>query len=208
MQWRNLYIGLMMSLIGFNVAEASTLQITGIKDIEAVTEVFGDGEHLSAVILTYEKPILSESVSIHDFEVPERTISHVYVNENQTKGENAANGHYVILELEPLPMIEQDMEAHSKEDRDKRESKGFHGPTLGSHGNPKPLPTFSAEVTQTGTVKAVDGTIYPATNKLKSSHTRQLVVEDFIQDIYTDVQQNDAKLIIRAVRPRILMLGM
>ena len=38
---------------------------------------------------------------------------------------------------------------------------------------------FSAEATQIGTIKAVDSTIYSPSEKLTSSHTRQLIIEDF-----------------------------
>ena len=192
MMLKKLCLGLIVSLAGFNIAEAAPSN--GIEDVEAVTEVFGDGENLSAVILTYDKTIKGESVSVDDFSVPNRKISRAYVSEQQEKGKSANNGRYIVLELEPLPMVEQVMEAHSAKDRAKREKKGFHGPMLGSHGNPHPLPTFKAEVTQIGIVEAVDGTTYSASKKLTSSHTRQLIVEDFIQDTYEDIQQSGAKL--------------
>ena len=163
MTLKNLCFGLIISLIGFSVAEAA--QTTHVEDVEAITEIFGDGENLSAVILTYNKTISGESVSVDDFSVPNRTISCAYVSENKEKGKSALNGRYVVLELEPLPMVEQGIEAHSSEDRAKREEKGFHGPTLGSHGNPKPLPTFSAVVKQIGTIKNIDGKTYKKSSK-------------------------------------------
>ena len=193
------YLLLVTLMINFNVARAAA---QSVEDIEAMTEVFGDGEHLSAVILTYDKLISAESVSTDDFNVPDRTISRAYVSEVQEKGKIADAGRYVVLELEPLPLVEQGMEAHPKEDREKREAKGFNGPTLGSHGNPHPLPTFTAEVKQIGTIKAVDGTIYSPTEKLTSSHTRQLIVEDFLQDVYEDSQQNGAKLVYNLYIPK------
>lgn len=181
------------SLLGFGMAEAASP--VGIRDVEAVTEVYGDGENLSAVVLSYEKPVKAASVSLKDFTVPDRTIQRAYVSTVAEKGEQeAAAGPYVILELVPLPMVEQGMEAHSAEDRKEKEAKGFHGPVLGSSGYPHPLKTFSAWVRQKGKVKAVDGTVFGPSATLSSSHTRQLLIENFVQDTYVDPQQDGAKL--------------
>ena len=57
-----------------------SLSASHIKDVEAITEVFGDGEDLSAVILTYDKAIKSSSISVEDYSVTDRKISRVYVN--------------------------------------------------------------------------------------------------------------------------------
>ena len=112
MMLKKLCLGLIFSLAGFNIAEAAPS--TGIEDVEAVTEIFGDGENLSAVILTYDKTIKGESVSVDDFSVPNRKISRAYVSEQQEKGKIADNGRYIVLELEPLPMVEQGMEIRQK----------------------------------------------------------------------------------------------
>ena len=184
MKLKGLLVALIVSALGFNSALAAPTN--HIKDVEAVTEIFGDGENLSAVILTYDKEILAKSVSREDFEVPERTVSRVYVSKIPEKGVSALRGRYVVLELESLPPVEQMMPEHSPQDRAERESKGFHGPTLGSHGNPHPLKTFSAEVTQIDSVENIRGKIYPPSEKLSSSHTRQLIVEDFVQSVFKD----------------------
>lgn len=200
MKLKGLLLALIVSTLGFNSALAAPTN--HIKDVEAVTEIFGDGESLSAVILTYDKEILGKTVSREDFEVQERTISRAYVSETPEKGISAPKGHYVVLELESLPMVEQMLPEHSPQDRAERESKGFHGPTLGSHGNPHPLKTFSAEVIQIGSVETVNGKIYASSGKLFSSHTRQLIVENFIQDIYEDSQQNGATLAYNLFIPK------
>ncbi|MBR1859237.1 MAG: hypothetical protein IJ797_07050 [Selenomonadaceae bacterium] len=190
-----------LSVLSFSIVSAASA--SAIQDVEAVTEVFGDGENLSAVILTYDKAILGQSVSIEDFEVINRKIINAYVNDTPEKGKgDASAGRYIVLELEPLPLVDQMPEQHSLEDRNERAAKGFHGPTLGSHGNPQALPTFSAEVKQLGIVKATDGTIYAPSSIIKSSHTRQLLVENFTQDIYYDVQQNNAQLMYNLYIPQ------
>ena len=170
--------------------------------VAAISEVFGDGEHLSAVILAYDKPILGSSVSSDDFQVTDRLIENAYVSQLPEKGNKGeAAGKYIVLELEPLPLVEQGVEAHSAKDRAEREEKGFHGPTLGSHGNPQPLVPVRAEVRQKGLVKAEDGTLYPPIEKLSSSHTCQLLIENFVQDTFEDEQQGKAKLMYNLYIP-------
>ena len=76
--------------------------------VAAISEVFGDGEHLSAVILAYDKPILGSSVSSDDFQVTDRLIENAYVSQLPEKGNKGeAAGKYIMLELEPLPLVEQ-----------------------------------------------------------------------------------------------------
>ena len=180
---KKFFVAVLTFVFGFNVAEAAA----HVEDVEAVTEIFGDGEKLSAVILTYDKLIVGDSVSVSDFNVANRTVSRAYVSEISEKGTAATCGRYVVLELEPLPTVEREIKPpHSAEDRAAREAKGFTGPTLGSHGNPHPLPTFSAELMQIGTIKNIDGDVYLPAGKLTSSHTRQLIVEDFKQETFTD----------------------
>lgn len=65
-----------------------SLSASHIKDVEAITEVFGDGENLSAIILTYDKAIKSSSISVEDYSVADRKISRVYVNTIPQKEKN------------------------------------------------------------------------------------------------------------------------
>lgn len=176
-------IVLFLALSGISMAASH------IKDVEAVTEVFGDGEKLSAVILTYDKALKGSSVSADDYEIPERTIKRVYVNTKKEKSKSRVkNGKYVVIELTDLPMNTQmgEPKRESSEEKAKKEAKGITGPVLGSSGSNEPLETITAKVTQKGKVTAVNGKIYSAEDEIASSHTRQLVVEDFIQDTFVD----------------------
>jgi len=71
---------MLISIVSFSASH--------IKDVEAITEVFGDGENLSAVILTYDKAIKSSSISVEDYSVADRKISRVYVNTIPQKEKN------------------------------------------------------------------------------------------------------------------------
>jgi len=71
-----------------------------IKNVEAITEVFGDGEKLSAVVLTYDKKIAGNSVSVSDYKVEGREIEKVYVSKqnerNEKKSKNGNNIYYTV----------------------------------------------------------------------------------------------------------------
>ena len=71
-----------------------------IKNVEAITEVFGDGEKLSAVVLTYDKEIAGNSVSVSDYKVEGREIEKVYVSKqnerNEKKSKNGNNIYYTV----------------------------------------------------------------------------------------------------------------
>jgi len=156
-----------------------------VEDVEAVSQVYGDGEKLSHVILTYDAPIAAASVDASDYTVEGRTVKTAYVSKTTEPGTAADAGNYVVVALEPTPMTDQMPDPHPEE-KGQHKKKNGGGPTLGSHGNPQPLPVISAEVTQTGLVKTAEGMIYTPTETMDSTHTRQLVIEDFVQDTFKD----------------------
>ena len=172
--------------------------------VEAVAEVYGDGISLSTVILDYGRLIDASSVDASDFSVPGRSITRAYVSDCAAKGDKKlAAGKFVVLELEPLPMTDQGLEpVHDENDRAARKKIGKNGPELGSHGNPQPLKKITAEVRQQSRLEGTDGTVYPPSNVWQSSHTRELLVEDFTQGVFTDSKQNDAQLMYNLYIPR------
>ncbi|MCI5724948.1 MAG: hypothetical protein MR271_03635, partial [Fusobacterium sp.] len=119
-----------------------------ITNIEAISEVFGDGEKLSSIILTYDKALKSSSVSTEDFFVPEREIKDVYVSRNLKSKSKDKTGEYVIVELKDLPMVDSSTEPSNPQneaEKVKKRAMGLTGPTLGSKGRPKPLVEVKAE---------------------------------------------------------------
>ena len=67
--------------------------------VTAITEVFGEGQKTTAVILEYDKKINSESLSTSTFSVDGRTITKVYTNKLAEKTESSVDGKYIIIEL-------------------------------------------------------------------------------------------------------------
>ena len=74
---------------------------TNISNITAITEVFGDGQKLTGVILEYSTEINGKKLTKDTFEVIDRTILNIYTNNVSEKTKNSKNGKYIIIELDP-----------------------------------------------------------------------------------------------------------
>lgn len=180
---------------------AASPQITGA---EAIAEVAGDGEHVSRVVLAYDAPIDAASVTPDDYEVTGRAITRAYPVEGQDPAAAAAKtGSYVVLELAPLPLIDSSVDAHPEDGPiEQRNAMGHQGPTLGSHGNPQPLPVMEAQVAQTDFVKTTAGLLCAPSAPRKTAGVRELVVEDFQQATFHDPAQNGAPLAYNLYIPK------
>ncbi|MGN8831270.1 hypothetical protein ACTQV0_02365 [Selenomonas montiformis] len=180
---------------------AASPQITGA---EAVAEVAGDGEHVSRVVLSYDFPIDAASVTPDDYEVTGRTITRAYPVEGQDPASAAPKtGSYVVLELAPLPLVDSSVDAHPEDGPiAQRNAMGHMGPTLGSHGNPQPLPVMEAQVVQVGLVKTTAGLLCAPSASQKTTSVRELVVEDFQQAIFQDPAQGGAALAYNLYIPK------
>ena len=180
---------------------AASPQITGA---EAVAEVAGDGEHVSRVVLSYDAPIDAASVTPDDYEVTGRTITRAYPVEGQDPASAAPKtGFYVVLELAPLPLVDSSVDAHPEDGPiAQRNAMGHMGPTLGSHGNPQPLPVMEAQVAQVGLVKTTAGLLCAPSAAQKTTSVRELVVEDFQQAIFQDPAQGGAALAYNLYIPK------
>ena len=70
-------------------------------NVTAITEVFGDGQKLTGMILEYPMAINGKKLTKETFEVTDRTILNVYTNDVSERTKNSKNGKYVIIELDP-----------------------------------------------------------------------------------------------------------
>ena len=154
-----------------------------VEDVEAISQVYGDGEKLAEVQLRYDADLLGSSVTAEDYAVPGRTVSKAFISA-EPYGKAAEKGRYVQVELEPLPLSDQMVDPHP-EDKHKA-PVGVGGPQLGSHENPQPLVPVTAKISQKGLVKTAEGRLYGGEPEMSSSHTRQLLIEKFTQHTFTD----------------------
>lgn len=137
-----------------------------IKGATAITQVFGDGQKLTAVAVEFDQDIDNSKLSVSTFKVDGRTITKVYANTAATIADKGTNGKYAIVELSPDDQGAA-LYAASGGTRIRREAK--------------------ASVTQTLTVITKNGDIYTANTKaIPTSKVTNLIVDDFKQFEYKD----------------------
>ncbi|WP_200814374.1 hypothetical protein [Parabacteroides sp. Marseille-P3160] len=136
-----------------------------ISKVTALTEVFGNGQKVTAAIVEYDKAIKNSGLSANDFSVEGRTITKVYASDSVEKSSAGKDGKYVIIELSPddelAPTFYQDAGKTTR--RDAR-----------------------VNIKQLSAIKSVDGMSAPLTVEyIESTRQINLVVDDFVQRTYT-----------------------
>lgn len=137
-----------------------------VKSATAITQVFGDGQKLTAVAVEFDQDIDNSKLSISTFKVDERTITKVYANTAATTADKGTNGKYASVELSP---DDQGAALYAASGRTVTRRKA------------------KASVTQTGTIATTDGNTYAAnTQAITTSKVANLIVDDFKQFEYKD----------------------
>lgn len=180
------------------------MQNEHIESITAITEVFGDGQKVSAVAIKYDCAIDTSKLKISDFIVDGKTGTKIYANTTAAKTSQGVNGQYVIIELSTAIIPAGNGQLGNNDFRIIDPKKEAGGPALGS----KPERSnhskrLTAKVTQIGSIITADGQTYQAnTNMMTSNETVNLVVEDFKQLVYTDPNYNNEKLMYNLYVPK------
>lgn len=135
-----------------------------IRAVTAVTEVFGDGQRTTAVIVEYDVPIKNKSLTTHTFSVSNRNITKVYASDRAEKNSIAKDGRFVIIELN---VNEENASTYNAQ-----------GPVLSQ---------ASVVVTQAEKITTVSGKSYaPPAKPLSNTRQSNLIVDDFKQFKFTD----------------------
>ncbi|MCC8147262.1 MAG: hypothetical protein LIO93_12695 [Bacteroidales bacterium] len=154
-------LGLIVNMLN---ARINTID-QNMEKVIALTEVFGDGQKVTAAILEYDKEIKNSSLSMDSYEVEGRTITKVYSNNSAKKTSEGTDGKYVIIELSP-----NDADAL----------------LFVQEGRKRVLKEAQLSVRQ---VKEIETTsnkrIQPIEEVVKNSSQMNLVVDDFVQREYT-----------------------
>ncbi|SUA44269.1 Poly(3-hydroxybutyrate) depolymerase [Neisseria zoodegmatis] len=139
-----------------------------VKDVTAVTEVFSDGQKITAAVVHYDQAVSNESLDTEDFAVAGRTVTKVYGNDAPVTASDAKDGKFVVVEL-------------SKNDED--------AVAFGVEGRDIIRRRPELKVTQTGDVAGTTGqTIIPDGKERESKEAVNLVVDDFKQAQFADPQ--------------------
>ncbi|MFE6488132.1 hypothetical protein ACFVGN_35085 [Streptomyces sp. NPDC057757] len=167
----------------------------------AITEVFGNGQRLTAVAVKYDTAIDRSSLSLSSFKVADRTVTNVYANTKAEKAGHGTDGAYVIIELSPwdeaAAVYTDSFSGGSSSSTPSGESASASAsPSGGTRSGPpkggnlssgSTLKDAVAAVTQSAALKTTGGKTYAASGTaVKSSQVVNLVVDDFQQLSYTD----------------------
>lgn len=164
-------------------AADQAVQPEHIKSVTALTEVFGEGQKLTAVAVEYDQAVENAKLATSTFMVAGRTITAVYANTAAEKAPapvvqmgppgsqtpqvlQGANGQFVIIELSPSD----------------------HGAALWvQSGRTSARLEAKVAVTQIGEVTTTDGATYAANpHALINDQVINLVVDDFQQLEFKD----------------------
>lgn len=99
MKWKKLLLaaGLFSGLLFVNGVQ-SAWAAAGIEKVTVITDVFGDGEKPSQVVLQYPRAMTAKNLSTADYTVEGRTISKVTTS-SQERTADGKDGRYVFLDL-------------------------------------------------------------------------------------------------------------
>ncbi len=205
-------------------AEGVDMKHKHIKSVTAITEVFGDGQKVSAVAVEYDKAIDTSKLKTSDFTVEGKTVTKVYANTAVAKASQGVNGQYVIVELSTAITSNDNGSGAGQGNGPGNGANGAGngqngnaaqgaaqggnppqgGPVLGSAASDssesKPL---TVNVAQSGDIVTADGQTYKAfTGWVTNSKVINLVVDDFKQLVYTDPNYSNEKLMYNLYVPK------
>ena len=172
---------------------------TGITDVTALTEVFGDGMKLVAVAVHYDRDVDTTKLASSSFAVANRTITRVYANTVAAVTDTGCNGRYVIVELSPADsaaaLWATSQGGGASPGGPSTPGSGSDTGTAPKGGPPAagqagPAPTLtapSAAITQVSALRALDGSSLPAVpSPVTTGKVINPIVDDFRQLVFTD----------------------
>lgn len=191
------------SKVGSTQVASTSANTEHIKSTTAITEVFGDGQKVSAVAVKYDSDIDTSKLKTSDFTVKGKTVTKVYANTTAAKASHGVNGQYVIVELSTAITADTGNGAGNAAKGASQPTSGG-APTLGTVATDsavsKPL---TVNVTQRGDIATVGGQTYKADTKVRTtSKVINLIVQDFKQLVYKDANYKNKKLMYNLYVPK------
>lgn len=182
---------LFLSMVAvFSTACASK---SAVKNVTAITEVFGDGQQVTALAVEYPKAVSSADLSTASFKVEGRTVTKVYANSSEAKATQGTDGRFVIVELSQIQTKNDGKRQGPPKDANGKSAftpdaplpSGKDARPQGSMASDKP--DLHLSVVQTKAVKAIDGTTFDASkDTMMNSKFINLIVDDFKQLEFKD----------------------
>jgi predicted peptidase len=169
---------------------ASTLTAT------AITEVFGDGQKLTAAIIEHDDEIDGIRLTPDCFTVARRTVTEVFTSASDDPADRGDAGRYVVIRLsakDPEAVLREPPPARPRgPSPDERIGESELGQRPSWIPTPKYKPAV-ASITQTAPIyTTADAAIPPAGEPLMTCKVRDLVVEEFTQAEFRDPETGEA----------------
>lgn len=193
----------MIAMAGMGFASGAKETESHVKSVTAITNVYGDGQKVSAVAIEYDAVIDTSKLETGDFAVEGKTVTRVYANTAAETADGGVNGSFVIVELDTAIAEETGMPAgpsmnanNQGGDAPNGAEGSAGGPGAGGPGGPaigeksdKPATAtiLTATVTQTGDIVTAKGKTYKASETAyPSDKTVDLMIGGFKQLVFED----------------------
>lgn len=178
------------SVFGSNNSESNK----HIKSCSAITEVFGDGQQVTAVALEYDQTIDNAKLSTTSYNVKGRTINRVYANSSAVKSAEGTNGKYVIIEFQKMDNTsDRGPQGSSAPNRKPSFDPNGSVPPNNSEGGNRMnnFTTSKADLTtyviQVGKIFTTNGIVYkPSAESFATTKNINLIVDEFKQVEFKD----------------------
>ncbi|MCC7370231.1 MAG: hypothetical protein IT306_17535 [Chloroflexi bacterium] len=199
-----LAIGQQEAAAGASAAVAPAAGVAPVADVQrasAITEVFGDGQRLTAVALEYAQDIDTSTLAHASFAVDGRTVTRVYANTEPAPAVRGSNGRFVIVELSPddpsallwgndqAPGATAGQAAPPASPRPTPAPGTVLAP-IASAGQAPPslsITPATALVTQAQPLTTADGaSLAPGVEPIQTTSVKNLIVDDFQQRTFND----------------------
>jgi len=164
-----------------------------IKNVTAITEVYADGQKLSAVVVEYDKSIDTSRLSPSSFIVDGKTVTRVYANTHAAKSLEGVNGPYVIIEVStdyenPIP---QKTTTFQNNNQTSSQNDPSHGPNTTHPGIRLSVnyggDGLSVSVTQVESIVTTNGETYSASSDaIDNVYDINLVLDDYLKPDFSD----------------------
>ena len=160
---------------------------SSVTSATALCRVQGDGRKVAAVVLEYDTPISTKSLSAQSFAVEGCEVTRVYANTQPEMASQGVNGKYVIVELKTEvnlnPQFKRPTAAEMEKKKERARMQGGAGLRAGWSTGGNDDFTRKAVCTQMTNIKRTNGkTIKPDGSSVETSETRTLVADDFRQE--------------------------
>ena len=132
-----------------------------VKSATALCRVQGDGRKVAAVVLEYDTPISTKSLSAQSFAVEGQEVTRVYANTKPELADEGVNGAYVIVELKTEvnlnPQFKRPTPAEMEQKKERDRMQGGPGLRAGWSTGGNDDFSIKAVCTQTANIKRANG---------------------------------------------------